>query len=150
VTASPAADLATPDAIIRASYAIISGRAGAPRDWERWRTFYAPGARLIPIERGPDGAIVARVLSPDEWIAARAPFFAENDFFEWETDREERRSGRMAQVWSHYDAARTPGGTPIRRGVNGVQLWHDGARWWILSITWDAIAAADAIAPPPG
>jgi len=25
--------------------------------------------------------------------------------------------------------------------VNSIQLWNDGARWWILSVLWDAVAA---------
>jgi len=97
----------------------------------------------MPIERDKNGAVVARVFSVDEFIESRTPLLAAGDFFEWETDREERREGRMAHVWSSYEAARTPGGDPIRRGVNSIQLWNDGSRWWILSITWDAISAAE-------
>jgi hypothetical protein len=32
---------------------------------------------------------------------------------------------------------RDPDGTPFARGINSVQLVHDGSRWWIHSITWD-------------
>lgn len=131
----------TPEAIIRAAYAFLSGRASEPRDWNGWRALHAAGARLIPIETGNDGERIARVLTPDEYIASRSPFFAANDFFEWETDREERIYGSLAQVWSTYAAAHEPGGKPIRKGVNSIQLWHDGQRWWILSVAWDAVEA---------
>ncbi|HVF38623.1 MAG TPA: hypothetical protein VM939_01905 [Gemmatimonadaceae bacterium] len=134
-------DTRTPESIIHAAYALISGRASEPRDWNRWRELHAPGARLIPIEAGADGAPFARVMTADEFIASRSPFFAENDFFEWETAREERHFGALVHVWSSYDAARERGGSPIRRGVNSIQLWNDGRRWWILSVAWDAIAA---------
>lgn len=135
------ADWESPEAIIRASYEVISGNAGEERDWARLKSLYAPGARLIPIEQGSDGVQRPNMMSPDEYIASRSPFFATESFFEWETDRREDREGCMAHVWSTYEAGRTLFGDPIRCGVNSVQLWHDGSRWWIMSITWDAVAA---------
>lgn len=136
-------DVSSIEAIIAIDYKLISGRADEKRDWNRMKTLFAPGARLIPIERDKNGNVVASVFSVDEFIESRSPLLAAGDFFEWEFDREERREGRMAHVWSSYLAARTPGGEPIRRGVNSIQLWNDGSRWWILSITWDAISAAE-------
>jgi hypothetical protein len=135
-------DVATPESIVLADYEILSGRAGEERDWDRWRTLHAPGARLIPIEKDAAGVVRPSVFSPDQYIESRTALLAANDFFEWETAREERRSGRMAHVWSSYEAARTPRGKPIRRGVNSIQLWNDGSRWWILSVIWDAENAA--------
>lgn len=134
-------DASTPEKIVHTAYALISGRAGEPRDWDRWRALHSPGARLIAIETGDDGAPFARVMSPGDFIASRSPFFAVSDFFEWETAREEKRCGSLVQVWSSYTAAHEPGGHPIRRGVNSIQLWNDGERWWILSVAWDAIEA---------
>jgi hypothetical protein len=134
-------ETASPEAIIRADYTLISGRASEPRDWDSWRTLYAPGARMIPIEAGHDGTIVPRVMTLDEYIASRSPMLAQIDFFEWETSRQEVRHGRLAHVWSSYEAAHEPGGHPIRKGVNSIQLWNDGARWWIISVAWDAVEA---------
>src|SRR4051794_10526902 len=47
------ADVGSIDAIIRALYDGISGPAGKERDWERERSLYLPGARLIPITLKP-------------------------------------------------------------------------------------------------
>jgi hypothetical protein len=138
-------DVSSVEAIIAIDYELLSGRAGDKRDWDRMRTLFAPGARLIPIERDGNGAVIAHVMSIDEWIESRTPMLSAGDFFEYETAREERREGRMAHVWSSYEGARTPGGEPIRRGVNSIQLWNDGSRWWILSIAWDAISAVDVL-----
>jgi hypothetical protein len=136
-------DVSSIEAIIAIDYQLLSGRADEKRDWDRMRTLFAPGARLIPIERDASGAVIAHVMSIDEYIESRTPFLASGDFFEYETDREERREGRMAHVWSSYEALRAPGGEVIRRGVNSIQLWNDGSRWWLLSITWDALSAAE-------
>jgi hypothetical protein len=136
-------DVSSVDAIISIDYKLLSGRADEKRDWDRMRTLFAPGARLIPIERDENGIPMARVFTIDQYIKSRTPMLAAGDFYEIETHREERREGRLAQVWSSYVAVRAPGGDPIRRGANSFQLWNDGARWWILSIAWDAISAAE-------
>lgn len=145
MTGSAAAkeDVASPRAIVDAVYEILSGRAGEPRDWDRWRTLYAPDARLIPVEKDDEGWVTPRVLDPESYIESREPMLAANDFFEWETEHEELRFGSIAHVWSFYEAARDPGGEPIRRGANSIQLWYDGTRWWIVSVLWDALSAAE-------
>ena len=140
-------DVASPQSIIDAVYEILSGRAGEPRDWDRWRTLYIPDARLIPVESNGDGVVVPRVLDPGEYIESRTAMLDADDFFEWETEHEELRFGSVAHVWSFYEAARNPGGEPIRRGANSIQLWHDGTRWWIVSVLWDALSAAEMTSP---
>jgi hypothetical protein len=141
------ADVASAEAIVAAVYEIISGRAAEARDWNRWRALYAPSARLIPIERNAQGVLAPHVLTPDEYSESRTPLLAADDFYEWETGREERRSGSIAHVWSSYEASRTPRGEAIRRGVNSIQLWNDGSRWWIVSEIWDAVNAAELTNP---
>jgi hypothetical protein len=136
-------DAATPESIIRIAYEMISGRAGVLRDWDRWRALHAPGARLIPIEAAADGSRIARVMTPEEFITSRSAFFADHHFYEWETDRQALQYGRLVHVWSSYEAAEEPDGPRIRKGVNSFQLWDDGARWWILSVSWDAVEALE-------
>jgi hypothetical protein len=140
-------DVASSEAVVAAVYEVLSGRAGEERDWDRWRALYAPNARLVPIERDAEGRSAPRVLSPEQYIESRRSLLAAGDFYEWETGREELRSGSIAHVWSIYEAARTPHGEPIRRGANSIQLWNDGSRWWILSVTWDAVNAAELTRP---
>ena len=42
-------DVASVDAIVAAVYDVISGPAGEARDWDRFRSLFLPGARLIPV-----------------------------------------------------------------------------------------------------
>ncbi|HKY97264.1 MAG TPA: hypothetical protein VJL35_05360 [Gemmatimonadaceae bacterium] len=126
--------------IIDRAYQLISGPAGEPRDWDSWRKLHDAGARLIPIEGEKR---IANVMTPEQFIASRSIFFETTSFYEWESARSEIHFGRLAHVWSEYIAAHEPGGAPIRKGVNSIQLWNDGTRWWILSVAWDAIEALD-------
>lgn len=45
--------------------------------------------------------------------------------------------GSVAHVSSAYDSRWSPDEEPFIRGTNSVQLFHDGARWWIMSMIWD-------------
>ncbi|HLK06417.1 MAG TPA: nuclear transport factor 2 family protein [Candidatus Angelobacter sp.] len=77
-TARPG-DVDSIDHIIAAVYDVISGPAG-PRDWDRFRSFYYPGARMIPSRRDDKGVVTARVSSPDEYATRAKDFFSKEGF----------------------------------------------------------------------
>ena len=129
-------DVESIDAIIHAVYDVISGPAGE-RDWERERFLYAPGARLMPTRPRPGGERGLEVFDVEGYIASRTPYFAANNLYEVEIARREERFGNIAHAWSTYEARRTPDGEPAFRGINSIQLFHDGDRWWVLSVLWD-------------
>jgi len=141
VSAARAADIASPDAIISAVYASISGPAGQPRDWNRFRSLLIPGARLIPSMRRTPGATTPVVWSAEEYIAAAGPGLEKSGFFERELHRTSESFGAVLHAFSTYDSKRTPDGEAFARGINSFQLYNDGARWWIVTIFWDAETA---------
>lgn len=129
-------DVDSPEAIIKAMYDTISGPAGT-RNWQRERSLFLPGARLIPIGKRIHGEQGLQVLTIDEWIDGVTDFFKENDFWETEVMCHMDRFGDLVQAFSTYEARDRPDGPPIARGINSIQvLFHDG-RWWIASIVWD-------------
>src|SRR5205807_1162699 len=68
-------DVNSVEAILAATYDVISGPASKKRDWDRFRSLFYPGARLIPAGKRPNETeIRARVLSPDEYVERSAPF----------------------------------------------------------------------------
>ncbi len=71
--AAPAAnpaDVATMDATVAALYDVISGPAGK-RDWDRFRSLFIPGARLIPTNPRPTGEVGSSRKGRRETISAR-------------------------------------------------------------------------------
>ncbi|MCL7961140.1 MAG: hypothetical protein M8861_13185, partial [marine benthic group bacterium] len=48
-----AEDVESANAIIAAVYDVISGPAGAERDWDRMRSLFLPGAQLTPSFESP-------------------------------------------------------------------------------------------------
>ena len=138
-------DVSSPEAIINTVYRLISGNAGEARDWERLKTLYFPNARLIPFEADASGRAVPNAMSIEGFIETRSLFFEKESFFEWERDSRMYVCGSMAHVWSSYEAGRTLHGPLIRRGVNSIQLWNDGTRWWILTTAWDSVDAKTSL-----
>lgn len=129
-------DVETLDGILKALYEVLSGPPG-PRDWDRQRTLLAPGARLMPTRSLEDEARAVDVFDQDGYIASRSPFFASHSFLEVEIARRVERFGAVAHVWSTYESRYAADEEPFVRGINSIQLFHDGKRWWVLSALWD-------------
>ena len=140
--AAPAAnpaDVASLDAIIAALYDVISGPAGQKRDWDRMRSLFISGARLIPSSPSPDGKVVPRVLDVEGYIGRAGPNLEKNGFFEREISRKTESFGTITHAFSTYESRRTKeDATPFARGINSIQLVNDGTRWWIVTVFWDS------------
>src|SRR5438105_11038915 len=133
-------DVESIDAIINAAYDVISGPAGKKRDWKRERSLFISGARLIPtaVEAGRnDVDLSPHILDVEGYIARVEPLFEKNGFYEREIARRVEQFGQIAHVWSTYESRHDPNDpAPFMRGINSMQLFNDGSRWWILSIYW--------------
>ena len=132
------ADVESIDAIITALYDVISGPAGAKRDWDRFRSLFAPGARLIPTGGARDGTPRQRVMTPDEYATTAGASLERDGFFEIEIGRRMERYGRIVHLMSAYDSKRTLADpAPFMRGINSIQLWSNGSRWFVVTIFWE-------------
>lgn len=134
------ADVSSLDAIMKSVYDVISGDAGKPRDWDRFRSLFHKDARLIPTGKNAQtGVVSARALTPDEYVTRAEPGFAKDGFHERELARRVDQFGNIAQVFSTYHAFRkSTDKEPFLRGINSFQLLNDGKRWWVMTIYWQA------------
>jgi hypothetical protein len=142
-------DTSSIDAIINAAYEVISGPAGQPRDWERERALFFPDARVVPTASKAgdnESKLTPQLLDVEGYIARVEPFFRETGFYETEVARRTEQFGQIAHVWSTYESRHSPDEPePFMRGINSFQLFHDGARWWIVNIYWQHESAAHPI-----
>ena len=130
-----AEDVGSLDGIVKAFYEVISGPAGQPRQWSRDRTLYIPDVRFISMDIR-DGKPHASIMDHQQFVDRSDAGLVKNGFFEEEIHRTTRRFGNAAHVWSTY-AMKDGAGKPIGRGVNSIQLFWDGNRWWISGVAWD-------------
>ena len=127
------ADVATLDAIIDAFYDVITHGPGEAVDWARDSTLYLTDLRFKVIQPGQGSA---RVAILDHATFARNNMDVSEGFHEREIHRVTNRFGPMAQVFSTYEWSTTPDGPVGGRGINAIELFHDGTRWWISSAMW--------------
>ena len=59
--AANAVDVGSIDSIVAAVYDVISGPAGKKRDWDRMRSLFIQGARLIPTGPRPNDGYASRI-----------------------------------------------------------------------------------------
>ena len=133
------ADVASLDAIVAALYDVISGPAGQARDWNRFRSLFAPGARLIPTGHPANAPPATRVLTPDQYAERAGANLTRNGFFEREIGRSTDQFGAITQIFSAYESKRAPtDAAPFARGINSIQLFNDGTRWYVVTVFWDS------------
>lgn len=131
------ADVGTLDGLIAAYYDVISGPAGQPRQWSRDRTLYIPEIRFVSMSVGKDGKPVAHKMSHQEFVDASDAGVVKDGFYEKEVHRVTERFGNIAHVFSTYESRIKADGPVIARGINSIEAYWDGKRWWIASAIWD-------------
>jgi hypothetical protein len=137
--AARAEDVASVDAILTALYDVISGPAGQKRDWNRFQSLFLPGGRLIATGQATDGTARHRNMTPTDYQAVSGNALETNGFFEKEIHRVTETFGNVTHAFSTYESRRTATDEkPFARGINSIQLFNDGKRWWVVSVFWDS------------
>jgi hypothetical protein len=139
--ASPAADpkdVETADALVAALYDVISGPAGKPRNWDRMYSLFFPGALLIRTAPGKSGKLEALSMTPKDYVDRAGKYFDTHPFFERESSRKTHSQGDLQQIFSSYESGEDAAFTkPFAHGVNSIEMFHDGTRWWIMLVMWE-------------
>jgi hypothetical protein len=137
-------DVESVDAILAALYEVISGPAGE-RDWNRFRSLFIPEGRLMAVRVSKEGKISYAMMSVEDYVSHAGAYFREHAFYESEISRKTERFGQMAHVYSTYASRAAKDAAPFERGINSIELFNDGKRWWCVSIYWDAERTGNAI-----
>ncbi len=129
-------DVSTIEGIMKAYYEVVSAPAGQPKQWARDRSLHHPEAQVAIIRTNSEG-------NPEVAVMTLADFHGPGDgtsetgFFEYEVNREVQKHGNNVHIWSTYEWKSEEDGPVGGRGVNSIQLVHDGTRWWIVSWLFD-------------
>jgi hypothetical protein len=146
IVAAPAAnpaDVSSLDGIMKAVYDVISGDAGVPRNWDRFRSLFHKDARLIPTGKNAQtGKVNGTALSPEDYIKRADSALVKDGFHELEVARRCESFANITHCFSTYAAKRKKTDEkPFLRGINSFQLMNDGTRWWVVTIYWQAESA---------
>ena len=130
-------DISSIDGIMKAFYEVLSGPKGQPRQWSRDRTLYISDVRFVAMAEDEHRKPVAQIASHQQFVDYADPELVGKGFFEKEIHRVVQRFGNIAHVFSTYESRRIADGPVIARGINSVELFWDGKRWWVAAKTWD-------------
>lgn len=130
-------DVKSVDAVIATLYDVISGEAGAPRNWERFRNLFIPEAKLIPTGKNKEGKLNYRTITPDEYVQMFTSRVT-TGFYERELHRTTEHYGTIVHAFSTYETKETKEGAVTNRGINSIQLFYDGTRYYVVNILWCA------------
>jgi hypothetical protein len=137
-------DVGSIEGIVKAYYEVVNVPKDAPRQWDRDRTLYSPWIRFVAVGRASEGhPAEVNVWSHQDLVDESEPLVAQG-FREVEIHRTVTRYGNIAHVMSTYEtflAGKTA------RGVNSLELYWDGKRWWIASAMWQSEDADHPIPP---
>ena len=131
-------DVDSIDNLIHALYEIISAPAGVARNWDRDRNLFFPGARLIRTSVDKNGKPKARSMEFETYKLSVDQLLKNQGFHEKEIARKTNQFGNFAHVLSSYEARHNlDDKVAFKRGLNSIQLYFDGKRWWIVNMIWD-------------
>jgi hypothetical protein len=138
-------DVDTVDHLVASLYDVISGPAGKPRDWDRFRSLFLPDGRLgvvvpemLAAKDSPARKGDAVFLTPDMYVQRDDPYFKTHGFFERSIANRVEEFGNLIHVWSTYESRHAENdGQPFTRGINSIQIVHSRGRFWIASVLWD-------------
>lgn len=136
------ANLSTVDGIIHTLYGVISGPSGKERDWSAFKNLFATDARMYIAVPGKNNSSTLTSITPDDYIERNKTRLSDIGFNESELYRIVNTYGAGTQVFSTYETHFTNrnGEEEITKGINNIQLYFNGDRYYIVSIFWDGNA----------
>jgi len=130
-------DVDSLDHVVSALYEVISGPAGQARNWERMRSLFAPNASMGAAVVSKKQSVSDIEFNVEKYISMSGPYLEKSGLFERETKRRTEKYEHIAHIFSSYESRKSIHERPFETGVNSIQLFHDGKRWWIRSIFWE-------------
>jgi len=136
-------DVESIEGIMNAYYEVVSGAKGEPRQTMRDKSLHHPNAFIAYTGQNNEGKSYIKDMTLNEFHQDTKPY--DNGFFESENHRVVHQFGNIAHVWSTYETRFEEKGEVKRRGINSIQLYNDGTRWWITSWMFDGERANNPI-----
>jgi len=130
-------NVSTLNGIMKAYYDVVTVKKGGKVYYERDSLLHWPGAVVGSAGVGKSGKPVFHSMSLKRFHELSDPALERDGFYEKEISRKVEKFGSIYHVWSTYESRNVPGGPIIERGINSIELYFDGTRFWILSWFFD-------------
>jgi hypothetical protein len=138
-------EVGTLDGIIKAYYEVVTVKKGEKISFERDSLLHVPNASVGMAQKGKDGKVKLRLITLKQFHQNSDALLEKDGFYEKEISRKVENFGAIYHVWSTYETKNVADGPVIERGINSIQLYFDGTRFWILSWVFDEEAKEQPI-----
>ncbi len=124
--------------IMKGYYDVVSVEKGGKVSYERDSLMHWPKVNVGTVGMNKSGKPVFHYISLKEFHRLSDPVIEKEGFFEREIFRKVEKFGAIYHVWSTYESRNTATGPVIERGINSIEMFYDGTRFWILGWFYDA------------
>ena len=131
-------NVSTLNGIIKAYYDVVTVKKGEKPSYERDSLLHWPGVVVGSAGVGKNGKPTFHSMSLKRFHELSDPGLERDGFYEKEISRKVEQFGSIYHVWSTYESRNTPTGPIIERGINSIELYNDGTRFWILGWFFDS------------
>lgn len=128
-------EVGTLDGIIKAYYDVVTIKKGEKVSYQRDSCLHVPNTVVGFARPGKNGKTELKLVSLKKFHEDSDAFLEKEGFYEKELGRRVENYGAIYHVWSTYESRNSADGPVLERGINSIQLFFDGTRFWILSWT---------------
>ncbi|MEO7306457.1 MAG: hypothetical protein ABIR78_15320 [Ferruginibacter sp.] len=130
-------EVGTLDGIIKAYYDVVTVKKGEKVSYTRDSLLHVPNPSVGMAQKDKNGKVKLRLITLKQFHENSDAYLEKDGFYEKEISRKVENFGAIYHVWSTYETRNTADGPIIDRGINSIQLYFDGTRFWILSWVFD-------------
>lgn len=126
-------DVSSLDGIIKAFYSVTCVKIGQQSSYERDSLLHRPGALVGLSGADRAGNPYINTMTLKRFHELEDPEMAKTGFNERSISRKVEKFGNIYHVFSTYETRYAPDDPIIGRGIDSIELYYDGKRFWILS-----------------
>jgi len=131
-------NVGTLDGIIKAYYDVVTVKKGEKPSYERDSLLHYGNVNVGWAGKSKSGKMTFKYVSLKEYHRLSDSYVAASGFDEREISRKVEKFGAIYHIWSTYESRNTKTGPVIERGINSIELFYDGTRFWILGWFFEA------------
>jgi hypothetical protein len=131
-------NVSTLDGIMKAYYDVVTIKKGEKISYERDSLLHIAGALAGNVIVDKDNRMTLSYNTLKDWHKKSDPFVEKTGFYETEIGRKVEKFGGIYHVWSTYESRYEAAGKIIDRGINSIELYFDGSRFWIITWVFDS------------
>jgi hypothetical protein len=130
-------NVSTLDGILKAYYDVVTVKKGEKVSYERDSLLHIANAHVGSGYIDKQGKQKFSCTTLKEYHRRSDDMLSRDGFDEKEISRKVEHFGSIYHVFSTYESRNVAGGPVIERGINSIELFNDGTRFWILAWFFD-------------